>query len=470
MRFTREKTLLALLPLLTLLVVAGLCGACRDDAAQAGIQYHCPMHPDYVSDKPGDCPICGMRLVPMEKAGARKAEAARGGDQGARKILYYRHPMDPKVTSPVPAKDAMGMDYIPVYEDEAQGGQSTVPGMAPVEMDEQAIRLSGVQTAVAERRTLSRSTRAVGLVTADESRIRHVHTKTTGWIEKLYVNSRGQAVRRGQPLLAIYSPELLATQEEYLRAREAAERFSGSQLPEVRRGGEELLAAAHRRLELLDVPRSLIDQLDRTGRPQRTVTLVSPASGFVTGKEVFEGMEIGPGMDLLTVTDLSRVWVEADFYEYESRALAVGQKVSLHLPYDPADTRSGRVAFIYPFLDPESRTVKVRVELSNPGLQLKPGMYVDVTPELPSPAGVVVPDSAVIDTGVRQVVFVQTATGFEPRQVQVGTRGDGQSLILAGLDAGERVAVRANFLLDSESRLRAAVAGMNGHSPEGGAQ
>lgn len=385
-------------------------------APQAALQYHCPMHPDYVSDRPGDCPICGMRLVPIE--GAQKA-----------------------AETPKPA-------------------ETPVPGMAPVEMDDQATRLSGVQTAVAERRALSRSTRAVGLVTADESRVRHVHTKTSGWVEKLHVLSTGQAVRRGQPLLAIYSPELLASQEEYLRAREAAERFSNSQLPEVRRGGEDLLTASRRRLELLDVPHSLIEQLERTGKPQRTVTLYSPASGYVTGKEIFEGMEVGPGMDLLTVTDLSRVWVEADFYEYESRAVRVGQTVSLHLPNDPASARTGRVSFIYPFLNPESRTVKVRIELSNPGLRLKPGMYVDVTPELAAAEGVVIPDSAVIDTGVRQVVFVKTPTGFEPRQVQVGNRGEGQALILAGLDAGESVAVRANFLLDSESRLRAAVQGL----------
>jgi RND family efflux transporter MFP subunit len=417
------------------------------------------MHPDYVSNKPGDCPICGMRLVPTETRAEKQETPAQKGE---RKVVFYRNPMDPKVTSPVPKKDEMGMDYVAVYEDEIQGVRTTVPGMAPVEMDAQATRLSGVQTAVAERRTLSRSTRAVGLVTADESRIRHIHTKTSGWIEKLYVSSTGQVVRSGQPLLTIYSPELLASQEEYLSAREAAQRFSGSQLPEVRRGGEDLLAASRRRLELLDVPRGLIDQLDRTGKPQRTVTLYAPTGGYVTGKEIFDGMEVGPGLDLLTVTDLSQVWVEADFYEYESRALAVGQKVSLHLPYDPTATRSGRVSFIYPFLNPESRTVKVRIELSNPGLQLKPGMYVDVTPELAAAEGVVIPDSAVLDTGVRQVVFVQTATGFEPRQIQVGVRGDGLAMVLAGLDAGEVVAIRANFLLDSESRLRAAVAGMKG--------
>jgi Cu(I)/Ag(I) efflux system membrane fusion protein len=461
-----RKTLSIVLAVLALLGVLAAASGCRDEVAQGAGKYYCPMHPEYVSDKPGDCPICGMRLVPMEGK-AEKRETP--GTKGERKVLFYRNPMDPQVTSPVPRKDQMGMDYVPVYEDEVQGVRSTVPGLANVQTDPQGLRLAGIQTAVAERRALTRSTRTVGLVTADESRIRHVHTKTSGWVERLHVSSTGQVVRRGQPLLSIYSPELLASQEEYLRAREAAGRFANSQLPEVRRGGEDLLSASRRRLELLDVPRSFIAELDRTGKPRRNVTLFSPASGYVTGKEIFEGMEVGPGMDLLTVTDLSTVWVEADFYEYESRSLAVGQKVSLQLPYDPAATRSGRISFIYPYLDPESRTVKVRIELSNPGLKLKPGMYVDVTPDLATTEGVVIPDSAVIDTGVRQVVFVETANGFEPRRVRIGTRAEGQALVLAGVQAGERVAVRANFLLDSESRLRAAVEGMNGHA-EGGAR
>jgi RND family efflux transporter MFP subunit len=278
-------------------------------------------------------------------------------------------------------------------------------------------------------------------------------------------------VRAGQPLLAIYSPELLATQEEYLQAREAAARFASSSLPEVRRGGADLVAASRRRLELFDVPPSLISRLEETGKPQRTVTLLAPSSGYVTGKDVFAGMEVGPGRDLMTVTDLSRIWVEADFYEYESRSLAVGQRVSIQLPYEPGTTRTGRISFVYPFLQAESRTVKVRIELANPGLQLKPGMYVDVVPELPAPQGVVIPDSAVIDSGVRQVVFVRSDEGFEPRQVRIGGRGNGEALILEGLRAGERVAVRANFLLDSESRLRAAVAGMSGSGHRhGGAQ
>lgn len=422
-----RTTVFVLLPALALLLLVGHLTSCRATLPPAAVQYHCPMHPDFVADAPRECPICGMRLVPIER---------------------------PNLPPPRPAPAA-----------------SAVSERAPVAPEAAALRLAGVQTAVAERRTLTRSVRAVGLVTADETRVRHVHTKISGWIEHLHVNFVGQPVRAGQALLAIYSPQLLATQEEYLRAREAAGRFAGSSLPEVRQGGADLLSAARRRLELFDAPRSLLAALDRTGKPQRTVTLLAPASGYVTAKEVFEGMEVGPGMDLLTITDLSRVWVEADFYEIESRALGVGRPVALSLPYDPAVRFTGRVGFVYPTLDPASRTLRARIELANPSLQLKPGMYLDVTPELETQEGVVVPDSAVLDTGLRQVVFVARGGAFEPREVRVGMRGGGEAAILSGVAAGERVAVRANFLLDSESRLRAAVAGMSApaHVHGGGA-
>jgi multidrug efflux pump subunit AcrA (membrane-fusion protein) len=420
------------------------------------------MHPDYHSDNPGDCPICGMRLVLAEKKDGEQAGPEPGKADSARpaerRVLFYRHPMNPSVTSPMPAKDEMGMDYVPVYAGEAKGATGGISGMASVETAGEGFRLAGVQTAVAERQSLSRTTRAAGVVVADETRVRHVHTKVAGYIEKLYVNYTGQQVRRGQPLLSIYSPELLATQRELLRAKEVAERFSGSALPEVRRGGEELLEAVRQRLELLDVPPGFISRLESTGQAQRTVTLTAPASGFVTGKEIFEGQEVQPGMDVLTLTDLSRVWIEADFYEYESRSLRLGEKATVSLPYDSGVRLTGRVAFVYPVLDPQTRTIKVRLEFPNPGLALKPGMYVDVTPELETAEGVVIPGSAILDTGVRQVVFVEKGGAFVPREVRVGSRDGGRALVLSGVEAGERVAVRANFLLDSESRLRAAVA------------
>lgn len=456
---------------LTLLLVALLlvpAVACQKAVEEAG-QYYCPMHPDYHSDKPGDCPICGMRLVKADKAG-KKEESAPAKEQppAGRKVLFYRNPMDPTVTSPVPAKDGMGMDYVPVYEDEAGPVTGGIDGLAPVRMNTEQLRLAGVQTAVAERQVLTQTSRAAGIVVPDETRVRHVHTKVAGYIEHLYVNYTGQQVRAGQPLLSIYSPELYATQQEFLRAREVAGRFSGSALPEVRRGGGDLLEAARQRLELLDVPPGFISRLERTGKVQRTVTLTAPASGFVTGKEIFEGQEVQPGMDLLMLTDLSRVWIEAGFYEYEARSLRLGQKVEVSLPYDPGVRITGRVSFINPILDPQSRTLRVRLEFPNPGLALKPGMYVDVTPDLSTREGIVIPDSAVIDTGVRQVVFVEKDGAFMPREVRVGSRGDGKALVVSGVEAGERVAIRANFLLDSESRLRAAVNALGATGDGGG--
>ncbi|MFY9821300.1 MAG: efflux RND transporter periplasmic adaptor subunit, partial [Thermoanaerobaculia bacterium] len=304
-----------------------------------------------------------------------------------------------------------------------------------------------------------RATRAAGLVVADETRVRHVQTRMSGWVEKLYVNATGQLVRAGQPLLSLYSPALLATQEEFLRARETSARFAGSALPEVRRGGEDLVTAARRRLELLDVPAGVITRLEQTGIAQRAITLTAPATGYVTAKSVFEGQQVQPGMDLFTLADLSRVWVEADVYPFEASAVRLGQKAVVKLPYGTGAERTGRIAYVYPTLDPQSRTLKVRIELPNPGLALKPGMYVDVAPDQESAEGIVVPDSAVIDTGVRQLVFVEKGGSFEPRDVRVGSRSDGKAVILSGVAAGERVAVRANFLLDSESRLRAALGG-----------
>ncbi len=440
--------------------------------------YACPMHPEFVTDDPAErCPKCGMKVVERgvgaQVSGVSSptppvAVSSRTTDHGprttsvGRKVLFYRNPMNPSVTSPVPTKDEMGMDYVPVYADEVGPTGPSVPGLAPVQLTDEGIRLAGVQTATAVDGTLARTIRTVGTVTADETRIQHFHTRVTGWVEHLYVNFTGQFVKQGQPVLSIYSPELLASQEEFLRAREAAARFESSDLPEVRKGGDELLAAARRRLRLFDVPEEFIAELERTGTPQRAVTLLAQSSGYVTSKGIFHGQQVDPSMmDLFTITDLSHVWIDADFYEFEASLLRLGQQGRLKLAYDPTVTLTGTIAYIYPTLDPATRTVRVRFDFANRELKLKPGMFADVELETGGARGVVIPDSAVIDTGERQIAFVATGAGrFEPRLVSLGVRSDGRALVLSGVAAGEEVVVKANFLLDSESRLRAALAGV----------
>lgn len=447
-------------------------GGCSSQKA-ADALFHCPMHPTYVLDHPGDCPICGMRLVPVkpepsgEPASRDTAESLHAGsahgsvDQGARRILYYRNPMDPKVTSLEPAKDSMGMDFVPVYTDEVEpSGAADVSGMATITVGAEAVRLAGVMTATAERGPFMRVVRAVGAVKADETRVQRIQTRVGGYVERLQANFTGKMIRRGDPVVGIYSPELLSSQEEFLRAREMAARFADSSLPETRRGGEDLLRTARQRLELFGVPASFIADLEETGKVERVVTLTSPSSGYITTKDVLIGQRVEPGMELLTVTDLSAVWVEAAFYESEATAIVRGAMATLTLPYDPTLSLQGRVAYIYPYLNEDTRTLPVRFDVLNPEMALKPGMYVNVELHVDQGVQVTVPADAVMDTGERQIVFVAGGNDmFTPRLVTVGARANGRAAILAGIAPGERVVVKANFLLDSESRLRAAIAG-----------
>ena len=443
-----------------------------DNTAKTADKYTCGMHPFIISDKPGTCPICGMALTKIEgtqaPGGTTAASAGPAGQPsgGARKILFYRNPMNPNVTSKTPAKDEMGMDYVPVYEDEAKGGGSGADlpeGYATVLVGMEKVRMAGIQSAPAVRETISHPVRAVGIVVPDERRVRRVQSKVEGWIEKLYTNFTGQMVTKGQPLLEIYSPDLVATQREYLLSKAGEDRMKESPYQDAREMSSALAQAARTRLKLFDVPESFIEELERTGKVRRTVTLNAPVSGYVTGKEIFEGTRVMPGMDLLTVTDLSRVWIEADLYEYEAQAVRVGQTALLETVAEPGAKLKGRVAFIYPTFSPETRTLKVRFDFPNPGLRLKPQMYANVSLDLHSVTGVVVPDSALIETGVRVIAFVDAGGGsFEPREVKVGVRGNGKAQILSGVKAGEKVAVGANFLLDSESKLRAALTKMTG--------
>jgi len=458
----------------------GLFHEHRAGADATGEQYTCGMHPWIITDKPGDCPICGMKLtkivqqpgakatVPVAVSPKKEAEdffadvdpKSAAKPRGERKLLFYRNPMNALVTSPTPAKDEMGMDYVPVYEDEAvaPGTGAAAEGLATVRVGEDVLLRSGVQTAPAVRATAGRTIRTVGIVVADETRVRRVQTKVEGWIERLYVNYTGQYVTAGQPLASIYSPELLSTQEEYLRAKKTAAGFTSSPDPQVRSIGEDLVRSAHRRLQLYDVPASFIAELEKSGTPQKAVTLTAPFAGYVTVKGTFEGHKVDPGTELFTLTDLSQVWIEASLYEYEAGAAAIGKEATLTLSQQPGLALKGKVTFVSPVLSADSRTLTVRFEFPNPGLVLKPQMYVDVSLGLAASSGVVVPDAALMDTGLRTVVFVEIAPGtFEPRVVSVGVRGEGKAEILAGVREGELVAVKANFLLDSESRLRATI-------------
>jgi multidrug efflux pump subunit AcrA (membrane-fusion protein) len=270
---------------------------------------------------------------------------------------------------------------------------------------------------------------------ADESRIRHVHTKIPGWVEKLYVNFTGQLVTKGEPILSIYSQDLLATQEEYLRARETASRFGASALPEVRKGGDDLMRAARRRLELFDVPDAFITRLE-TGEAEAGVPRRAGV-GTVTMKDVFEGQQIDPAMELFTITDLSRVWVGPSTVRGEYPPSR--RRAAVTLPYDAGTRLQGRIAYINPTIDTDTRTLKVRFEFPNSGMALKPGMFANVELETEAVEGIMVPDSALMDTGERQVVFVSAGNGvFEPREVQVGIRSGGKAQVLSGIAAGGR--------------------------------
>ena len=350
------------------------------------------------------------------------------------------------------------------------GEMGSMPGMAGMNMasgtamvSPQMQQLMGVRTTIVEAKTLSKTIRAVGTVTYDESRVKHVHSKVDGWVDKLYISSTGALVSKGQPLFSIYSPDLLATQSEYLMAKKHYESLATSSIPEVKTGASSLVAASKTRLALWDISEQQLRDLEQKGEAQKTLTLYSPYSGFVIKKDINEGMKVMGDKELYTIADLSSVWVNADVYESDIPFIKVGQQADISLSYSPGESLKGRVSYIYPYLDEKTRTVKVRLEHSNPGYKLKPEMYVNAEIKIAGETQLSIPEEAVLDSGTRKIVFVDKGEGhFEAKEVKLGSKMEGFYQVTSGLKEGEKIAASSAFLLDSESRLSEAMGAMAG--------
>jgi len=401
----------------------------------------------------------GMRSAAIPDAGP---QTAAGAGKGERKVLYYRNPMGLPDTSPVPKKDSMGMDYIAVYEGEVAPEAATPAGTVRIAPEKQ--QLLGVRTEPAAERELRRTVRALGTIQPNERLLYRVTPRFEGWIERLHVNTTGQPVARGQPLMEVYSPELVSAQEEYLIALRAAEqtRASGSEAQAVM---QRLTESALRRMRNLGVSDEELNTLRREGKGRSSLTFRSPTAGVVTQKPSVQGMRFMPGDVLYEIADLSSVWMLAEVSEQDLELVRAGQDAAVRIVAYPDKQFTGKVLFVYPTLEQATRTARVRIELANRERLLKPAMFGNV--ELASDhAGkaLAIPDSAVLDSGTRQMVLVRRGEGlFEPRTVRLGMRADGYVEVTDGLQPGEEVVVRANFLIDAESNLKAAL-GSFGHA------
>lgn len=387
-------------------------------------------------------------LLVKKMAAPPKTSVKAAGEKKDRKILYWTDTMIPGYRAEGPGKSPMGMDLTPVYEDEGGGSQ--------VEINAATEQSIGVRIAAVETRKLSRAVRAAGVIAYDETRVANIQSKTAGWIERLYINATGQRVKKGDYLLEIYSPDLVATEEEFLLAARNRDMTKNSPAAEVAARGEEMYEAAKKRLEYLDVPEHQIHDIEVNKKVFKTLHIHSPFDGVVVQKMITEGMQVSPGMTLYTVADLSKVWVLAEVYEYELQGVRNGAQAKMTLEAYPGKTFTGAVTYIYPFLEKETRTVKVRVEFDNPRGELKPDMYVRV--EIQAGAehqGLAVPKEAVIRGGKRDLVIIALGGGrYAPREVKLGVEAEGFFEALEGLKEGENVVTSAQFLIDSESSLK----------------
>ncbi len=459
--------------------------------------YYCPMHPDYTSGRPGECPICHMQLVKREGQPKEPADlctlhncpmahdgrpcpmlvvskpgeevtcpvcgthVAGSTESASKKILYWTDPMLPGYKSDKPGKSPMGMDLVPVYEEMAGGAVASTPeGYAAVLLSPQKRQLIGIKTSPARKQPLTRKIRTVGLVMVDETRIVHVHPKVEGWIKEIYARYEGDAVKKGQPLFSFYSPDFVSVQQEFLTALRLLKELPADAGPAVKEASGKNLAAARQRLLWWDVTEDQVRELERKGNVSETLVLVSPMDGIVLKKHVWAGEYMDRGADFYHIADLSSLWVDARLYELDLAVVRVGQEASITFEKGTDQELRGKVIFVSPTLETETRTAVARLEFPNAQGQLKPGMFATAEISVDLGEKLVVPTEAVLDSGTRQLLFVDKGEGLlEPREVVVGAKGDGLWEIVRGVSEGEPVVVNGNFLVDSESRLKSALEG-----------
>lgn len=428
------------LALAFILLISASCSKQPAAAPGGKTLYTCSMHPQIIQDKPGNCPICGMKLEPIRK----QAAPAASPSPDVKRIKYYKSTMLPGEMSTKPGKDSMGMDMVPVYEDAA----SAKPNVITV--DGRTVQEMGVRTALVEKGPLIRDIRALARVDFDETAVSDVNVREAGWVEHLYVSSVGQLVHRGQPLFDFFSPELLVAEKEYLLAIERGADYAADTVVKLHSEG---------------ISNEQIATLEKTRQATRLIQIIAPRDGFVVEKNVIEGQMLERGAEIYRIADLATVWVLADVYESDLPFIKVGQDATVRLSYLSDRAFTGKVTYIYPTVDEKTRAVKVRMQFYNPGYFLKPGMYAsaEIHAEL-DPDTVLVPDTAILRSGETNTVFVAQAGGtFEPRTISIGPRGSGGVFqVLGGLKPGERVVTSGQFLLDSESQLREAVQKMQG--------
>lgn len=411
--------------------------------------YHCPMHPNYISEKAGDCPICGMKLVRINKDQHSQALDAKG----EKRLKYYRDASKPWITSDKPGKASDGMDLVPVYEDENEKDGTGI------KIDPTTIQNMGVTTLPVGIKILKREIRTSATLENNETGVFVVNAKIMGYVEKLFVDFTGQSVKKGQPLLSMYSPDLVSTQEEYLQALHYAKGLSGgSQI--ARDGALELVESAKRRLLNWDISEAQIEELSKRGTPQKSMTIFSPVSGVVLEKMVVTGQNIDAGIPLYKIVDLSNIWAMANVYQEDLPYVKTGMIADVELSSIPGKVFQGKVQFISPVLDMNSKTAQVRIVIPNTAdYALKPQMFASVKlVSTISEAGIAIPEQAIIHSGTRNIVIIALGNGyFRPQEIEIGTRAEGFVQVLAGLKEGQVIVTSSQFLIDSESNLRAAI-------------